>query len=183
MLVVAGSTPVGSVMCVDVRPSAPAVALIFDTKALTLPASQSASTVAMSAPESTRRPSRASSSVSDSPAAMGSSDYLGRLPGLIRGECVGGDGNGRTVGSRCQAVVREDDVRRQQLGETSDRDGLGLAHLAHGPHADHRRRCGSGARPRERWGRPREVDGQVSRAAPGAVGPNVRWHRRRARRR
>ena len=37
VLVVAGSTPVGSVMCVDVRPSATAVAFIFATNALDAP--------------------------------------------------------------------------------------------------------------------------------------------------
>ena len=74
VLVVAGSTPVGSVMWVDVRPSAVAAVFILATKAVTLPASQSASTVAMSAPESMRSPSRTWSSVSVSPAAMGTSD-------------------------------------------------------------------------------------------------------------
>ena len=74
MLVVAGSTPLGSVMCVEARPSLLAAAFILATNALTLPASQSARTVAMSAPESTNSPSRAWSSVSDSPAATGTSD-------------------------------------------------------------------------------------------------------------
>ena len=74
MLVVPEATPLGSVMCVEVRPSLAAVVFILATNALTVVASHSARRVAMSAPESTSNPSRASSSVSVSPAVTGTSD-------------------------------------------------------------------------------------------------------------
>ncbi len=62
-------------MCVEARPSLTAAAFILATKALLLPASQSASNVAMSPPESIKSPSRAWSSVSDSPVVTVTSDW------------------------------------------------------------------------------------------------------------
>ena len=135
----------------------------------------------MSAPESIRRPSRACELRERFAGCDGDLGLLARLAGLIRGERVGGDGDGRTVGARCQAVVRQDDVGRQELGEAGDRHGLGPADLAHRPHADDRRRRVSRARPREGRGRPREADRRdVEGGAGAAVGPTARWHRRRA---
>ena len=80
LLVVPGSTPLGSVMWVEESPSFAAAVFILATNAFTLCASQSASSVAMSPPESIRRPSRAWSSVSDSPAETGTSDSWSANP-------------------------------------------------------------------------------------------------------
>ena len=74
VLVVPEATPLGSVMCVEERPSLAEAVFILAAKALTVVASHSAKSVAMSAPLSTSNPSRAWSSVSDSPAETGTSD-------------------------------------------------------------------------------------------------------------
>ena len=125
VLVVVGSTPVGSVMCVVVGPSA---------------TTGSRSSFATNAVDASRVPvgqhrrhvgSRVDQKTFEGfelrerfPGCDGDFGLLGRLPGLIRGERVGGDGDGRTVGARCQAVVREDNVgRRARRGRPPGRPG------------------------------------------------------------
>lgn len=80
MLMMASSAPLGSVIRVCWRPRDTALRSIFVTKADVLPASQSARRVAMSLPESMRRPSSASSSVRDSPEETGTSGSPAALP-------------------------------------------------------------------------------------------------------
>ena len=74
MLTDPGSNPLASLKCVELSPSAWAAAFILATNAAELPASQSASRLAMLFPEGMRRPSSACISVRVSPFATANTD-------------------------------------------------------------------------------------------------------------
>ena len=106
MLVVAGSTPVGSVMWVDVRPSAVAAVFILATKAVDaagVPVGEHRRHVGSGVDQKTFECLELRERFAGRDGDFG---LLARLSGLIGGECVGGDGDRRPVGARCQVVVR-----------------------------------------------------------------------------
>ena len=167
VLVVAGSTPVGSVMCVDVRPSVLAAAFILATKALTLarvPVGEDRRHVGSRVDQ---EPFEGLELRERFPGCDRDLGLLRCQPRLIRGERICGDGDGRPVGTGRQAVVRQHHVGRQHLGQTGDRDGLGPSYLADRPHTDDRRRRFSRAGPRVGRGGPGEADGRRPQSGGG----------------
>ncbi len=81
---------------------------------------------------------------------------LARQARLICREGVGGDGNRRAVGCWRQWVVGQDDIGREELGQTGDRDGSGPAYLTQRSDTDDGRRRLSATWPCEGRCRPGE---------------------------